>query len=217
MKISKLGYILVFWALSVCVPSFAHESYIKLRRVTDMHRGEATRPKDFIPQKDGTVIDKRTGLQWMRCTFGQTWNGKTCEGRAKGISWKEAVKLTSDFAGYNDWRLPNIWELETLVYCSSGTFKRRSSRGDMGECTGDFKTPTTAQTVFPNAKNDYWTSTAPSEYAYFSYSDMGDQRAVVSFYVGSINYYFVSGFGFYVRFVRYVDKPEQGMELFLFC
>lgn len=208
MKIKKLGSVLAVFALCATVPSFAHESHMTLRRVTDVYRGGADRPKDFISQGDGTVIDTRTGLQWMRCSYGQTWTGETCEGWAKEISWKDAAKLKQKFAGHNDWRLPTIWELETLVYCSSGTFKKRSSRGDMGECTGDFITPTVASSVFPNSGTDYWTSTAPDEYAYFSYTDMGDQVASVSFYVGSINYNFTTGVGFYVRFVRDTHKPE---------
>lgn len=36
----------------------------------------------YIDNGDGTVTDTRTGLTWMRCALGQTWDGSTCVGVA---------------------------------------------------------------------------------------------------------------------------------------
>src|ERR1035437_9456228 len=73
--------------------------------------------KTYSDNGDGTVTDPTTGLQWMRCAIGQTWSGGTCAGTANTYSWAQANALTNTqtFAGQNDWRLPNIRELQTIV------------------------------------------------------------------------------------------------------
>jgi len=70
----------------------------------------------YIASDDGTVLDTKTGLMWMRCALGQSWDGKACVGKASTMNWKTACKQKGDgFAGYNDWRIPTIDELRTLV------------------------------------------------------------------------------------------------------
>lgn len=69
----------------------------------------------FIDNGDGTVTDTITGLMWMRCAIGQSWDGKTCQGGTKKFDWREARKIRHSFAGHDDWRLPNIDELKTLI------------------------------------------------------------------------------------------------------
>ena len=59
---------------------------------------------DFITSFDGKVVtDNRTGLIWQQ----KKYVGKT---------WQEALKYCEDsiYAGYSDWRLPNINELASL-------------------------------------------------------------------------------------------------------
>ena len=74
----------------------------------------------FEQHDDGTVTDKNTGLMWQRCLVGQT--GVDCAAdAAKTFSWAEALLYPglktgqSALAGYQDWRLPNIRELASLV------------------------------------------------------------------------------------------------------
>jgi hypothetical protein len=77
----------------------------------------ATAPDvSFTILKDGTVTQKATELMWMRCSLGQSWDGKTCSGTAASYSWEEALQAASQqkFAGFSDWRLPNKNELETI-------------------------------------------------------------------------------------------------------
>lgn len=70
----------------------------------------------FINNDDGTVTDKVTGLTWKRCSEGLSGNG--CEkGTAATFTWEEALKTaaTSSFAGKNDWRVPTIKELGSII------------------------------------------------------------------------------------------------------
>lgn len=69
----------------------------------------------FIDHEDGTVSDTRTGLMWMRPALGQTINNGVCRGDAQRFHFTEALALRTEFAGYDDWRLPTIDELRGLI------------------------------------------------------------------------------------------------------
>ena len=58
--------------------------------------------------EEGTVIDAETGLVWSRCPVGL--GGTYCVGIIQTLSWEEALSATND-----QWRLPNIKELQSLV------------------------------------------------------------------------------------------------------
>jgi hypothetical protein len=70
---------------------------------------------DFIDNKDGTVTHKRTRLMWQRCAVGKLWTGTTCSGTESSYGYNDAIALTSTFAGYSDWRVPNANELLSIV------------------------------------------------------------------------------------------------------
>ena len=65
------------------------------------------------------VIDKKTQLMWKRCSEGAS--GNDCEnGTASLHTWQEALLLqdstnSAAFAGFDDWRLPNVEELRSLA------------------------------------------------------------------------------------------------------
>lgn len=73
----------------------------------------------LVDNADGTVIDTETGLMWQKCNIGQTYNGGTggCDGSAVGYDWQNALDQSESLtlAGYDDWRLPNRNELQSLV------------------------------------------------------------------------------------------------------
>ncbi len=69
-----------------------------------------------IENGDGTVTDELTGLMWMRCAAGES--GDDCgSGSAGSYTWQEAVDYCEnlDFAGHDEWRLPDRYELQSLV------------------------------------------------------------------------------------------------------
>lgn len=91
---------------------------------------EMTPTADFTDNGDGTVTHARTGLVWMRCSLGQTWDGAACTGTAATYTWQQALQVAADvnsgasnadgdgqagYAGQTDWRLPNRRELESIV------------------------------------------------------------------------------------------------------
>ncbi len=78
---------------------------------------ESTPTVDFVANGNGTVTHSKTGLMWKRCVEGQTWSGSVCTGSASTVSWSEALKaaLGVSTAGFSDWRVPNVKELESIV------------------------------------------------------------------------------------------------------
>lgn len=64
----------------------------------------------FVISADGQeVTDTQTKLVWQRCTVGQSWDGKTCAGKASKVTLAKAKEM-----GPN-WRLPTKDELTGLV------------------------------------------------------------------------------------------------------
>jgi hypothetical protein len=69
----------------------------------------------FKINADGTVLDKKTGLMWKRCKEAPI-GGMACN-KILYTTWGAALRMAADsvFAGYTDWRLPNVKELQSLV------------------------------------------------------------------------------------------------------
>ncbi len=69
---------------------------------------------------ESTVYHKQTGLAWTRCTIrkdGQADTTKDCSAIHMESTWEEAIQTCENlkFAGHDDWRLPNIKELQSIV------------------------------------------------------------------------------------------------------
>jgi hypothetical protein len=69
---------------------------------------------------DEVVIDKSTGLMWKRCIEG--YSGESCEvdDGFKAVTYEQALANVetlnkTGFAGFKDWRMPNIKELRSIV------------------------------------------------------------------------------------------------------
>ena len=107
----------------------------------------------FLDNNDGTVTDLRFGLMWTKCSFGQSYNvdDKTCVGDGIALNtWSSAIGSQDEingenFAGYDDWRLPNIKELHSIVERAC-------------------KNPAIRPEIFPDSINSpYWTNTVDGE------------------------------------------------------
>ena len=67
--------------------------------------------------RDHLVIDLQHGVEWMRCSVGQIWNGTDCEGVAVQLTQEDvarAIVIANGQLGPG-WRLPSRAELEGLV------------------------------------------------------------------------------------------------------
>lgn len=130
----------------------------------------------YIDHGDGTVTDSRTGLMWKQCIEGL--GGANCaSGSSKSYTWSGALAQAeaSTFAGYDDWRLPNIKELRSLVE----------------ECR---ISPAINDTLFPNTPNSSFWSGSP-------YAGYSTPAWSVSFGDGYAGYFFRSS-SYRVRLVR---------------
>lgn len=83
----------------------------------------STNTEQYFDNGDGTILDVLTGLTWSACLYGQTFNTDTqgCDGAptpvanfSAAISAQESLN-DSAYAGKQDWRLPNMKELSTLI------------------------------------------------------------------------------------------------------
>ncbi|MBK8639208.1 MAG: DUF1566 domain-containing protein [Chromatiaceae bacterium] len=133
----------------------------------------------FTDNGDGTVTDKATGLQWKRCSEGQTWSGGTCTGYYTIHIWQGALQLAegASYAGKSDWRLPNIRELASIVEHA---------------CYD----PAVDLAVFPNTPSSYFWSSSP----YVAYPELA---WLVDFVGGGVSYnYKINSYFGRVRLVR---------------
>ncbi len=102
---------------------------------------------DFRDTKKGTILDRATGLMWTKRDSGKGMNW------AEALAWVQA-KNAERYLGHNDWRLPNVKELQSIVDYSRSPDKTGSAAIDpLFECTKI--TNENSQADWPY----YWTST----------------------------------------------------------
>jgi TM2 domain-containing membrane protein YozV len=142
----------------------------------------------FIDNEDGTVTHKLTGLMWQRFSIGQTWDGATCNGKTAKMSWDEAINVSSDFAGYSDWRLPTKEELISLVL-KVDSKSDLTSKQDINNSMS-----TINPKYFPKTKKEsYWTSSLHAKHSSSAWN--------VNFSDGNFNSN-NKGYSYFVRLVR---------------
>jgi len=81
---------------------------------------------NFADNGDGTITDNATGLMWMQDDDGE------------GMIWEDALSYAeaSDFANHNDWRLPNVKELQSIVdYSRSPSTSNSAAIDPMFNCS----------------------------------------------------------------------------------
>lgn len=72
-------------------------------------------PRVFSNNEDGTVLDEKTGLVWELLTDDGSVHDRDNQYTWIGAQTKIAQLNDSGFAGYSDWRMPNFFELQSLV------------------------------------------------------------------------------------------------------
>ncbi len=117
----------------------------------------------------GQWKDPKTGLIWMRCSYGQNWNGKTCVGNAKRIDAYDVNRYIKSLnkqsvGNKSNWRIPSIDELVSLRKCTNGWARRENGQmyvdtpnKDIGNsitvnsnCANGSKKPAIDTFIFPN-------------------------------------------------------------------
>ena len=84
---------------------------------------------DFHDNAEGTITDHATGLTWPKADSG------------KGMNWQEALawvqkKNGEKYLGHNDWRMPNIKELQSIVdYTRCPDTTNSAAINSLFECT----------------------------------------------------------------------------------
>ena len=72
--------------------------------------------KNVVDNQDGTVSFSGTKLMWMQCSIGQDWNQGDCIGSPISLTWEQVYSESiKEYHLYNDWRVPNINELVSIV------------------------------------------------------------------------------------------------------
>ena len=68
----------------------------------------------FVDNGDGTVTDTATGLMWLKADSGAIGAGENDDGL---LDWQQALGFAEgfEFAGYDDWKLPDAKELQSIV------------------------------------------------------------------------------------------------------
>lgn len=113
----------------------------------------------YTDHGDGTVTDNRSKLMWKKCSIGETT--QDCIGDPDLLDWKEAHLAASTansqgFAGYTNWRLPNIKELMSLIERSCERPAINLSIFPIKELGDGFASPS----------NSFWSSTPSFSDAY---------------------------------------------------
>jgi hypothetical protein len=137
----------------------------------------------FIDNGDGTVTDTDTALMWQQDTAPDVY------------TWQQALAYCENraMAGYQDWRLPNVNELQSIVHYEYEVYD-----------------PAIDTTYFPDTVSEcYWSST--------TYADDHSYAWPVCFYAGGVGargqYFNIrKSDTLYVRAVRdYLDSDRDGI------
>ena len=123
-----------------------------------LQRGIAWPSPRFTTNKDTTLTDNLTGLIWAPNAGTPAFTGATSTCAAGGTTWQGALDYVAclnanSYLGYNDWRLPNVNELESLFHAGY----------TQETCTGSPCATNAAwlsNQGFSNVRaNEYWSST----------------------------------------------------------
>jgi hypothetical protein len=150
---------------------------------------ETAPASQFVANSDGTATDTTTGLMWMRCSLGQTWDGDSSDcgsdSDATALTWQAALAAAESYgdddyaasdgleatADYSDWRLPNSKELISITEASC------------------YK-PAINATIFPDTKQShYWSGSVSASSDGYAWATSYSASITVSAKVMTDAYY----------------------------
>jgi hypothetical protein len=105
---------------------------------------------DFVDNGDSTIIDRATGLMWQQFDS------------ATGMNWSDALAYCENLnaAGYDDWRLPNVKELPSIV-----DYSRSPDTTNSAAIDPLFSTTTITNEAGQIDYPAYWSSTTHANFA----------------------------------------------------
>jgi hypothetical protein len=130
-----------------------------------------------------TILHKKSGYEWQRCSQGQTWTNGNCTGEAKRLTFDNAISTArSDNSNGGGWRVPTQTELLTIIESA---------------CTN----PAVNSEIFPaTATQPYWTSAPYAGSVIYAWS--------VNFNDGGVSYGDKATAN-YVRLVRGIGNTKS--------
>ena len=153
-----------------------------------------------VKTDDGGVRDKDNKYRWggkgvSDVALGWVENSpsnKYPESRWDGSGdryddWNKLVTAANSeqLCGFSDWRVPDLYQLASLVRCRGGSYKNL----DDG-CSGSYQKPTIDTEYFPNAQSSWYWSASPGAYgsydAWLLYFDGGSDYSSFRNYYGHV-------------------------------
>lgn len=107
-------------------------------------RGDPYGENRFSDNGDGTITDEATGLMWTKSD------------NREGVLWEDALAYCEglELAGYDDWRLPNAKELQSIV-----DYSRSPDTTDSAAIDSVFETTLITNELGQKDYAFYWTGT----------------------------------------------------------
>ena len=125
-------------------------------------------PANYKDNNNGTITDNLTGLVWVKCVQGMS--GNNCSsGSPSLLDFPKASAICGrlNLAGKNDWRIPTLKELESIV--NTAAYDPSINK--------DFFLKTSA--------DPYWTSTSPAEFRADNFTVLFSDGSVYHQSIGS--------------------------------
>lgn len=149
---------------SKIMPALNQTGFVKADTLSSAHTAELAR-WGYVDNGDATITDTKTGLMWKQ------------QPEERDYRYKEAMQCFNqggiEFAGFDDWRLPTIIELKSLIIPK--------------------QQPAICLLAFPQTKHWFWSSSPQGGNPYHAWR--------VSFYDGSV-YSYLRDYCYGVRLVR---------------
>ncbi len=137
----------------------------KLFYVMMVRGNEAYGDNLLVDNGDGTISDLATGLMWMKYDSGYLLEDGTLNWQ-EGLEWAENL----DYAGYDDWKVPDAKELQSIV-----DYTRSPDTTDSPAIDPIFDSTFISNLLGQEDYGYYWTSTTHAE------NNGGMQAVYISF------------------------------------